>query len=64
MKNIIKYLYKILFELTTQISNATVFSEASHKAELRNILNLWKREQLKKIRDRGYIWNEYLDGEI
>lgn len=40
------------------------FSEASHKAELRNILNLWKREQLKKIRDRGYIWNEYLDGEI
>jgi hypothetical protein len=40
------------------------FSESSHKAELRNILNLWKKEQLKKIRDRGYIWNEYLDGDI
>lgn len=40
------------------------FSEASHKAEMRNLLNLWKKEQLKLIRDRGYVWNEYLDGGI
>lgn len=40
------------------------FSESSHKAELRNILHLWKREQLQQIRDRGYIWNNYLDGDI
>ena len=39
------------------------FSQASHLSELRGLLNDFNKQQRRKIADRGYAWNPYLDGE-
>ena len=39
------------------------FSQASHLSELRGLLDDFNKQQRRKIADRGYIWNSYLDGE-
>ena len=38
------------------------FSEASHMKEIRALRDSWKVEQRKLIRDRGYIYNSYIQG--
>ena len=39
------------------------YSQAAHLAELRALRDDLKRDQRGMIRDRGYAWNTYLDGE-
>lgn len=38
------------------------YSQSSHIAELRGLLEDIRREQRGLIRDHGYIWNSYLSG--
>ena len=38
------------------------FSEASHMKEIRALRDSWKVEQRKLIRDRGYLYNSYIEG--
>lgn len=40
------------------------YSQAQHLSELRALKKDWVKEQRGMIRDRGYIWNTYLDGGI
>lgn len=44
-------------------SEEKFFSQASHLSTLMNLKESLIREQRNLIRDRGYIWNSYLDGE-
>lgn len=37
------------------------YSEASHLKEIRSLRDSWKNEQRKMIRDRGYIFNSYIE---
>lgn len=39
------------------------YSQSSHLTELRSLRKDWVKEQRSMIRDRGYNWNSYLDGE-
>lgn len=39
------------------------FSQSQHLKELRDLKESLHREQRSMIRDRGYAWNSYLDGE-
>ena len=39
------------------------YSQSSHLTELRSLRKDWIKEQRSMIRDRGYNWNSYLDGE-
>lgn len=39
------------------------YSQAAHLKELRDLRDSMKKEQRGMIRDRGYVWNTYLDGE-
>lgn len=39
------------------------YSQAQHLSELRSLRKDWIKEQRDMIRDRGYIWNSYLDGD-
>lgn len=38
------------------------YSEATHLKEVRSLRDSWKNEQRKMIRDRGYIYNSYIEG--
>ena len=38
------------------------YSESSHMKEVRALRDSWKNEQRKMIRDRGYIYNSYIEG--
>jgi len=38
------------------------YSESSHLKEIRALRDSWKNEQRKMIRDRGYIYNSYIEG--
>lgn len=40
------------------------YSQAQHLTELRALKKDWEKEQRGMIRDRGYIWNSYLDGDV
>ena len=55
-------LNEILIEVTNQLSNTTDYSQSSNLTELRSLKKDWVKEQRGMIRDRGYIWNSYLDG--
>lgn len=39
------------------------FSQSQHLKELRDLKESLHHEQRSMIRDRGYAWNSYLDGE-
>ena len=39
------------------------YSQSSHLSELRSLKKDWVKEQRGMIRDRGYIWNSYLNGD-
>ena len=56
-------LYKILIELTNQLSNTTVYSQSNHLAEIRGLLEDAELDLRRTIRDRGYIYNSYLSEE-
>lgn len=43
--------------------DAKYYSQAAHLAEIEGLLNNTRDLQRKTIRDRGYVWNTYLDGE-
>ena len=38
------------------------FAESSHMKEIRALRDSWKVEQRKLIRDRGYLYNSYIEG--
>lgn len=38
------------------------YSESQHLKEIRALWDSWKNEQRKMIRDRGYIFNSYIEG--
>ena len=38
------------------------YSESQHLKEIRALRDSWKNEQRKMIRDRGYIFNSYIEG--
>lgn len=44
-------------------SEEKFYSQSNHLKEIRDLRDSIKREQKALIRDRGYIWNSYLDGE-
>lgn len=44
-------------------SEEKFFSQAAHLSTLQALRDSLIREQRNLIRDRGYIWNSYLDGE-
>ena len=44
-------------------SEEKFFSQAAHLSTLKDLRESLIREQRNLIRDRGYIWNSYLDGE-
>lgn len=44
-------------------SEEKFFSQAAHLSTLKDLRDSLVREQRNLIRDRGYIWNSYLDGE-
>lgn len=39
------------------------YSQSAHLAELRGLLDDFKKKQRRMIADRGWAWNSYLDGE-
>lgn len=39
------------------------YSQAAHLKQLQDLKASMQREQKNMIRDRGYLWNSYLDGE-
>lgn len=44
-------------------SEEKFYSQSNHLKELRDLRDSVRREQRAMIRDRGYMWNSYLDGE-
>lgn len=44
-------------------SEEKYYSQATHLNALRELRNDLKKEQQSLIKDRGYIWNSYLDGD-
>ncbi len=44
-------------------SEEKYYSQATHLNALQSLRNSLRKEQQSLIKDRGYIWNSYLDGD-